>query len=185
MNRPTFQTMSNEYEIYTFFRRNAMPRQTDVLIQGLLIVVFFSIAYSIDLENFNAENGMGWWGVLFVLAWFGQNLLFRKILMRRAKRAESNFSDLPDGLFEKLANVSTPADTHVFCQVLAIAVFWETFYSGMHSQLSESMSSYFWIVVLLALWQIHLVFLRAVLRSRLVLAYYKGMYSETLKTATI
>ena len=177
--------MSNDYEIYTFFRRNAMPRQIDVLIQGLLIVVFFSIAYSIDLENFNAENGMGWWGVLFLLAWFGQNLLFRKILMRRAKRAESNFSDLPDGLFEKLAKVSAPADTHVFVQAAAMIIFSSLYYSDMHSHLSESMSPYIWIAVFLAFWQTHLLFLRAVLRSRLMLAYYKGMYSETLKTATV
>ena len=177
--------MSNDYEIYTFFRRNAMPRQIDVLIQGLLIVVFFSIAYSIDLENFNAENGMGWWGVLFLLAWFGQNLLFRKILMRRAKRAESNFSDLPDGLFEKLAKVSAPADTHVFVQAAAMIIFSSLYYSDMHSQLSESVSPYIWIVVFLAFWQMHLLFLRAVLRARLLLAYYKGMYSETLKTATV
>ena len=177
--------MSRAYEIYTFFRRNAMPRQIDVLIQGLLIVVFFSIAYSIDLENFNPEGGAGWWGISFLLAWFGQNLLFRKILMRRAKRAESNFSDLPDGLFEKLANASAPADTHVFVQAAAMIIFSSLYHSDMHSQISESVSPYIWIVVFLAFWQTHLLFLRAVLRSRLMLAYYKGMYSETLKTATV
>ena len=51
--------MATEYEIYKFFRKNAMPRSTDILIQGLLIVLFFASVFSIDLSELKPEGDMG------------------------------------------------------------------------------------------------------------------------------
>ena len=177
--------MPTEYEIYKFFRKNAMPRSTDILIQGLLIVLFFASVFSIDLSKLRSEEGhFWWWFPVFVFSWWGQNILFGKILMRRAQRVEASLDKLPEGLYQELVKASAPHERHATLQWGGVFFFMDVFSPEWFSFLPESLSAYVWIVIFLAMWQVHHIVLKSALSERVFLTFFRGMYYQTQKMAT-
>ncbi len=180
--------MPTEYEIYKFFRKNAMPRSTDILIQGLLIVMFLAVVSSIDfgVGNFRSEQAPVWslWLVIIVPLWWMQNYFFGKILMRRARRVEASFEQLPEGLYQKLVKVSAPHEFDMSYQYVGVLIFVALYSPDWFSFLPASASTYAWIVVFLAAWQLHHIVLINALRERLFSTFFRNMYYEMRKTAT-
>ena len=177
--------MPTEYEIYKFFRKNAMPRSMDILIQGMLIVLFFASVYSIDLSKFGSEEGHFWlWFLVFVLFWWVQNFLLGKILMRRAQRVEASLDKLPEGLYQKLVKASAPHEMDMTFQWAGVFFFMDVFSPEWFSFLPEYLSAYVWIVIFLAAWQVHHIVLKSALSGRVFLTFFRGMYYQTQKMAT-
>ena len=177
--------------ILTFFTRRVMPRATDVLFQGIVLVALVMVFTSYDFESTAPRRVLG---LSFVLAvWIGYNELLRRILTRRATRLESNreelpeglypvlregvYPDFPKGLYPTLTNQCIPNSFDMMLVLAGLSILSASYFPEWFSFLPASVSPHVWTVALLALWFLfYFGFYRLILRQRVRNSYYHYMY---------
>ena len=158
-----------------------MPRPTDVLFQGILLVVLVMVYTSYDFESFLPR---ALWMFSLWAVWLGYNELLRRIVTRRATRVESNCEELPEGLYAALSRQCLPDHMEMMCPIAGVYILAADYSPEWFSFLPASVSPHVWTVALLVLWlSFYFCIYRPILRQRVRNEYYRYMYQLMKKAA--
>ncbi|MCY3883693.1 MAG: hypothetical protein OXG24_02135 [Gammaproteobacteria bacterium] len=172
--------MINEYELIKSLSKSVSPSMLDTVFQGVFACVLIILAQGVkpDTSNNHLE---GLWAACFVLLWGVQHYFFRMIWRRRTLRVESQYDELPNGLFRAATHDMTPHWMDATFQALGLFLLMHWYFDSWSQHLPEYLVNYVWAPCLLLLWLLQNRFLRIVLEERGRNAFYRTMYEKLAK----
>lgn len=151
----------------------------DALLQGVVLVLLIVV---INPQDADSSWRIALSYLVFLVVWFGYNELLRRILVRRAARAEAHCQELPQGVYSALSKQCLPDHFDVMIALAAVAIFSDDYSPDLFSFLPAAVSPHAWIVALVALYVLtYFLLYLPILRERVRNTYYRCMY-ERVKT---